>query len=108
MPGVTFCRNAETGGEAELPTDALDAWGAHGWEPVTGESRSLQEAEAQKVDAANAAALVDTPPVLAEPAVPVSAPAESIPVEVPPSPGSLPDPASVTPAGDAGNTTKEK
>lgn len=57
MPGVTRCRHAETGGEAELPTDALKAWQAHGWEPITGVSRSIEDADAERVDAANAAAV---------------------------------------------------
>lgn len=94
MPGVTRCRNAETGGEAELPTDALKAWQAHGWEPVSGESRSLEEAEAQRVDAENAAALADAPQV----------PAETVAAATPPSsPGSPPvtRPTGTT-AGDAG------
>ena len=55
MPGVTRCKHAEIGAEAELPTDALVAWQARGWEPISG-SRSVEAAELERIDAENAAA----------------------------------------------------
>lgn len=55
MAGVTRCRNEGINAEAELPTDALAAWQARGWEPI-GEDRTIQEAEAERVAADNAAA----------------------------------------------------
>lgn len=61
MPGVTRCTHAETGGEAELPTDALAAYVARGWEPV-GESRTIEAADAERVTRENAAAEYAAPP----------------------------------------------
>jgi len=58
MPGVTRCKHDEIGAEAELPTDALDAWKARGWEPIS-DSRSRHAAEVERVDAENAAAQYD-------------------------------------------------
>jgi len=55
MADLTRCRNTTIDAEAELPTDALRAWKARGWEPIT-ESRSESAAEAERVDAENAAA----------------------------------------------------
>ena len=55
MPGVTRCRHAEIGAESEIPTDALAAFVARGWEPI-GESRSVEDANQERVDAENAAA----------------------------------------------------
>ena len=60
MADVTRCRNAEINAEAELPTDALHAWKARGWEPVT-DSRSMEAAEVERVEAENAAAEAETP-----------------------------------------------
>lgn len=56
MPGVTRCEHPETGGVAELPTDALAAFVARGWEPVS-ESRSTEAAETERIDRENAASL---------------------------------------------------
>ncbi len=56
MPGVTLCRHAELGVEVNQPTDALAAFVARGWEPI-GESRSEEDANQERVDAENAAAL---------------------------------------------------
>jgi len=55
MPGLTRCRHPELGTEAELPTDALGAWAARGWEPIT-ESRSLETADVERIQAEEAAA----------------------------------------------------
>lgn len=53
---VTRCKHAETGHEAELPTAALVAFKARGWEPISN-SRTEQDAEQERIDAENAAAL---------------------------------------------------
>jgi len=55
MSEVTRCRNEAINAEAELPTEALVAFKARGWEPI-GESRTRAEADAERVDAENAAA----------------------------------------------------
>lgn len=55
MAELTRCKHPETGGVAELPTDSLAAWKAHGWEPISG-SRTLEAAEAERVTAENLAA----------------------------------------------------
>jgi hypothetical protein len=52
---VTRCKHADTGHEAEIPTPALAAWQRLGWEPIS-DSRSLDEAEQERIDAENAAA----------------------------------------------------
>jgi hypothetical protein len=46
----TLCRHAETGQEAELPTEALAGWQKLGWEAVS-ESRTLSDAHDQAVAA---------------------------------------------------------
>lgn len=51
----TRCRHNETGHEAEIPTEALDAWSRLGWESI-GDSRSQNEAEQERIDAENASA----------------------------------------------------
>lgn len=74
MPGVTRCTHPETGGVAELPTDALAAYVGRGWVPE-GESRSIEAAEVERVNAENdAAALVEPPP-----AIPVEQSHEDLP-----------------------------
>lgn len=55
MAEVTRCRNTDTGAEAELPTDALGAWVRLGWEPIS-DSRPLDEAEQERINAENEAA----------------------------------------------------
>lgn len=55
MAEQTRCRHNETGAEAELPTEALAAWQAHGWEPIS-DSRSYEAAEAERVQVETAAA----------------------------------------------------
>lgn len=55
MAEITRCRHEETQAEAELPTDALAAWIAHGWEPIS-DSRTVESAEAERVTAENTAA----------------------------------------------------
>jgi len=71
MAEVTRCHHPETGGEAELPTDVLGVYAALGWEPITGVSRSRDEAEAERARAEDeAAAPTPAPPVEAEPAAP--------------------------------------
>ena len=61
MSEVTRCRNAEINAEAELPTDALHAWRARGWEPIS-DSRTVEAADLERVDAENAAALAAPAP----------------------------------------------
>ena len=79
MPGVTLCKHAELGVEVNQPTDALAAFVARGWEPI-GVSRSVEDANQERVDAENAAALHTPKPRI----TPVTRPV-------------------ITPAGDAGN-----
>lgn len=55
MADVTRCRHADTGHEAEIPTEALGAYARLGWEPIT-DSRSFDEAEQERIDADNEAA----------------------------------------------------
>ena len=61
MSEITRCRNAEINAEAELPTDALHAWRARGWEPIS-DSRTVEAADLERVDAENAAALAAPAP----------------------------------------------
>jgi len=75
MAEVTRCRNAETGHEAELPTDVLGAYVRLGWEAIS-ESRSSDAAEQERIDRDNEAAArlqtvvaelsADKPPTIAE------------------------------------------
>jgi hypothetical protein len=55
MAELTRCRHNETGAEAELPTEALGAWHAHGWDPIS-DSRSFEAADVERVQAEEAAA----------------------------------------------------
>lgn len=55
MADVTRCKHPEIDAEAELPTESLAFWKARGWEPVT-DSRSMEAAEVERIDAENAAA----------------------------------------------------
>lgn len=60
MPGWTRCRNETIGAEVELPTDALVAYMARGWDPIS-ESRTIEQADAERVAAENAAATIEPP-----------------------------------------------
>lgn len=55
MAEQTRCKHNVTGAEAELPTESLGAWQAHGWEPIS-DSRTFEDAEAERVDAENQSA----------------------------------------------------
>lgn len=50
MPDLTRCEHPDTGGQAELPTEALPTWERLGWQPIS-DSRSPEQAELERIEA---------------------------------------------------------
>jgi len=75
MAEVTRVRHNETGAEWEAPTDALRAWTALGWEPITGDSRTRDDADLERIQEleAQAAHITDVEVLVTAPEPPTVA-----------------------------------